>query len=153
MRSAAKWVIPLVRPNLALFWTNLLLAGLWYWSDVWLPTDAADWLGRESGLAKSAVYFAAWIVLWIVALIVVMKIVSPIHYAIDPAYAAERAQRRRVQKLKIGDRVRVADPRGEIRGTITRVIPTGEYFYVTWDEATKQLIRILLWKTSNHVRS
>jgi hypothetical protein len=140
INGIAKWIVPLVRPDSGLVWTNLLwigtIIGFRYWSDL-LPTEIANWLGHQTGLTKYAVYFAGAFVLYIVALIIVMKIVSPIHYAIDPAYAAERAQKRKVQKFKIGDRVRVSDRKGEIRGTITRINQTGEYFDVTWDDGHK----------------
>lgn len=143
IKGIAKWIVPLVRPDSGLVWTNLLymgtIIGFNYWSD-WLPTEITDWLGHLSSLTKYAVYFGGAIVLYIVVLIIVMKIVSPIHYAIDPAYAAEREQKRKVQKLKVGDRVRVGDRKGEIRGTITRVIPTGEYFDVTWDDGCKRTL-------------
>jgi hypothetical protein len=145
MKSAAKWIIPLVRPDMTLVWTNLLwvsiVAGLSYWSDVWLPTEVTDWLGHQNSFTKFAVYCAVYcaggFVIYIVALIVVAKIMTPIDFAFNPAYEAERAQRRQVQKFKMGDRVRVVDRKGEDRGTITRVDATGEYFYVTWDDGLK----------------
>ena len=136
--TAKNTLIALVGPNYWFAWISLLwigvTAGLRYWSDVWLPTETANWLDHQNGLIKFAVYCTSGIVLYIAAFITVMKIVSPIHYAIDPAYETERAQKRQVKKFKIGDRIRVTDRKGEDLGTITRVIPTGEYFDVTWDD-------------------
>jgi hypothetical protein len=62
----------------------------------------------------------------------------PIHFVLDPAYATEREQKRRVKKLRIGDRIRVTDGRSlfghEGYGTVTDVTSNGEYFRITWDE-------------------
>ena len=110
-----------------------IIAVLAYWSDVWLPTDMAVWLSRQSDFIKLAVYFAAGFVVFVIAMIVAGNVLALIHFAIDPAYAAERAQRNRVKKLKIGDRLCVTDARGEDRATVIRVDPAGESFDVVWD--------------------
>ena len=59
---------------------------------------------------------------------------APVNYALDPIYAKEREQKRRVKGLKIGDRVSVSNrDKRKIVGTVTRVNEKGETFDVKWD--------------------
>jgi hypothetical protein len=80
-----------------------------------------------------AIYFACWLAGYVVAFICVANIAAPIHYAVDPTYATERAHKRQVKQLQVGQRIRVADAKGEDHGTITRIDPSGEFFDITWD--------------------
>ncbi len=48
-----------------------------------------------------------------------LGLIRRIHFAIDPAYATGRGQKRQVKQFKIGDRIRVVDKAGEDTGTIT----------------------------------
>lgn len=139
MNSATKWIVSFVHPRNGNFWAGLLtvgiIAGLSHWHEAWLNPRVEDWLSHQNGLTKFAGYFACGIGVYMVALIVIASVTGPIHYAIDPAYATERAQKRRVKQLKIGDRIRVTDGKDpECCGTVTRVSPTGESFNVTWDD-------------------
>ena len=46
----------------------------------------------------------------------------------------ERAHKRRVKQLQVGQRIRVTDAKGEDHGTITRIDPSGDNCDVTWDD-------------------
>jgi hypothetical protein len=93
-----------------------------------------DRVHRHSRLLMFAIYFACWLAAYVVAFILVANVAAPIHYALDPAYATERENKRRVKQLLVGQRIRVADAKGEDRATITRVDASGETFDLTWDE-------------------
>jgi hypothetical protein len=138
MNSATEWIIYLVRPGRILFFASLisfgLIAVLSHWHKAWLAPQAEDWLSHQDGFTKFVIYSACWIVAYLVVLIIVARVASWIHYAIDSSYTTERAQKRRVKQLKNGDRIRVADFKGEDGGTVTQAEPTGEHFHVTWDD-------------------
>ena len=132
MERISKRTAFLVSPAMAVVWASIIAAAIVFGLRQWPGSDA--WLADQSRFFTFAIYFACWFAAYVVAFIVVANVAAPIHYAVDPAYATERAHKRRVKQLQVGQRIRVTDAKGEDRGTITRVDPSGENFDVTWDD-------------------
>ena len=115
----------LVSPAMAVVWASIIAAAIVFGLRQWPGSDA--WLADQNRFFTFAIYFACWFAAYVVAFVVVANVAAPIHYAVESAH------KRRVKQLQVGQRVRVTDTKGEDRGTITRVDPSGENFDVTWD--------------------
>jgi hypothetical protein len=150
MNSATKWIVSFVHPRNGNFWAGLLtvgiIAGLSHWHEAWLNPRVEDWLSHQNGLTKFAGYLACGIGVYMVALIVIASVAGPIHYAIDPAYATERAQKRRVKRLKIGDRIRVTDVKtlNAVARSLARALPARASTSLGMMTATQTLFGILM---------
>ena len=132
MERITKWAVFLVSPAMAVVWASIIAVGIVAGLRQWPGSEA--WLADQSRFFTFAIYFACWFAAYVVAFICVANIAAPIHYAVDPAYATERAHKRRVKQLQVGQRIRVADAKGENHATITRIDRSGEFFDVTWDD-------------------
>jgi hypothetical protein len=132
MNSINKWTVFLVSPVMAVVWASIIAVGIVAGLRQWPGTET--WLVDRSPFFTFAIYGACWMAAYVVAFICVANIAAPIHYAVDPAYATERAHKRQVKQLQVGQRIRVADAKGENHGMITRIDPSGEFFDVTWDD-------------------
>ena len=110
---------------IALIWLPPIIAtAIVFGLSSWPPIES--WLANQSAIFTLAFYLVGGIAAYVAACIVMAIIIAQIHYALDPAYATERENKRRVKQLQVGQRIRVADAKGEARGTITRVDPSGE---------------------------
>ena len=132
MERISKRTAFLVSPAMAVVWASIIAAAIVFGLRQWPGSDA--WLADQNRFFTFAIYFACWFAAYVVAFVAVANVAAPIHYAVDPAYATERAHKRRVKQLQVGQRIRVTDGKGEDRGTITRVDRGGENFDVTWDD-------------------
>ena len=72
----------------------------------------------QSRFLTFVIYFACWFAAYVVAFIVVANVAVPIDYAVDPAYATERENKRRVKQLRVGQRIRVS--RCQRRATVAQ---------------------------------
>ena len=132
MGSISERTAFLVSPAMAVVWASIIAAAIVFGLRRWPGSDA--WLADQSRFFTFAIYFACWFAAYVVAFIVVANVAAPIHYAVDPAHATERQNKRRVKQLQVGQRIRVSDAKGKDHGTITRVDPSGENFDITWND-------------------
>ncbi len=132
MERISKRTAFLVSPAMAVVWASIIAAAIVFGLRQWPGSET--WLANQNRFFTFAIYFACWFAAYVVAFVVVANVAAPIHYAVDPAYATERAHKRRVKQLQVGQRIRVTDTKGEDHGTITRIDPSGENFDVTWDD-------------------
>jgi hypothetical protein len=54
-----------------------------------------DWFANQNGISQAAIGFAAVFVAYSIALFCIGSVFAKIHYAIDPAYETQRAQKRK----------------------------------------------------------
>ncbi len=132
MGSINKSIVVLVSPVMVVVWASIIAVAIVVGLSQW--PDSETWLATQSRFLTFVIYFACWLAAYMVAFILVANVAVPIDYAVDPAYATERENKRRVKQLRVGQRIRVADAKGQRRAAITRVDARGENFDLTWDD-------------------
>src|SRR5262249_20413841 len=105
-----KLIVPMVTAEAVILWTGLLVVAITaaaaHTGDAVLQADMRNWFGQLSAPIRIAIFVSVGVTLWLVAFTVVSRIAAWLRYSFDPAYEGQRMQRRWVQQLKVGDRLR-----------------------------------------------
>ena len=115
----------MVTAEAVILWTGLLVVAITaaadYTGAAVFRADMRNWFGQLSAPIRSAIFVSVGVTLWLVAFTMVSRIAAWLRYSFDPAYESQRMQRRWVQQLRIGDRLRLTDHDKDVYCTISRV--------------------------------
>jgi len=135
----------MVTGEAVILWTGLLVVAITaaadYTGAAVLQADMRNWFGQLSAPIRIAIFVSVGVTLWLVAFTVVSRIAAWLRYSFDPAYESQRMQRRWVQQLKVGDRLRLNDRGKGVYCTISGIDPKeGKTFEVTWNDGHKNTL-------------
>ena len=140
-----KLIVPMVTGEAVILWTGLLVVAITaaadYTGAAVLQADMRNWFGQLSAPIRIAIFVSVGVTLWLVAFTAVSRIAAWLRYSFDPAYESQRMQRRWVQQLEVGDRLRLNDRGEAVYCTISGIDPKeGKTFEVTWNDGHKNTL-------------
>jgi hypothetical protein len=140
-----KLIVSMITPEAVILWTGLLAIAIvdvaGYMGSAALRAEMRNAFGQLSAPIRIVIFTGVGVTLWLLAFTVVAQAAAWLRYALDPAYETQRARRRWVQQLRIGDRLRPTDRGKDVYCTISRVdAKKGESFEVIWNDGHKNML-------------